>query len=127
MWRANLMDLRYGLAHPDGLSAVSFEIADSLQERYRIHALLSDDGAVRVLGPALSPYGSDGTICISVNHHMELVHQVVQQASHLGRTYLAYAGAYNVGVHLEGAGRTSVRAGAARRLRRLARDAISDR
>ncbi len=111
MWRPNLMDLRYGLAHPDGLSAASFEVADSLQERYRIHALLSDDGAVRVLGPALSPYGSDGTICISVNHHMELVHQVLQLASHLGRTYLAYAGAWNVGVHLEGlAGQVSAQA-----------------
>lgn len=102
-WSPHLGSLNYTLSHPDGLAAASFTDPSAVGERWLLHTLLADDGRLRVIAPALSPFGAEeARTCISVNHLIELVHQVLQLASHLGRTYLGYAGQWNVGVHLEG-------------------------
>lgn len=102
MWSPQLIDLRNSLPYPEGLAAASDTTADPDREQFWLHALLRDDGAVGVLSPATSPYGSADPVCISVNHHMGLLHQTLQLTSDLGRTHLGYTGAWNVGVYLQG-------------------------
>lgn len=102
-WSPNLHSLNHALSHPDGLAAASFIDPADLDERYLLHLLLRDDGQVRVLAPTLTPGSADGaTLCISVNHLMELTHQALQLAAHVGEAYLGYTGGWKAGFYLEG-------------------------
>ncbi len=102
-WSPSLLSLRYPRPHPDGVAAASYDQPATDEEAHLLHLLIADDGRLRALTPALSGYGHDRLrMCISVNHLMELVHQLLQLATQLGSTYLAYGGPWRAGIYLEG-------------------------
>lgn len=82
-WSPSLQSLNYPRPHPDGVAATSYDDPATAEDRELLHLLLPDDGRVQALAPALSTYGRART-CISVNHLMELAHQLLQLAAHLG-------------------------------------------
>lgn len=114
-WSPGLESLRHVLSHPDGSAWTSFNRESDTAEfidQYGLYLLITDSGTVRLIGPSTRFYGLDRRLrCISANYLMELVHQGLELAARLGTDHLAYAGAWKVGVHLEGlAGHLSARA-----------------
>ena len=113
-WRPSFESLIYMVNHPDGLALASWMLSvETPEEKNMLYLLLSDGGSVRVAsGRGTCPYGRDGEqIGIASNHIMEIVHQTLSLAAHVGRSYLHYAGMWNVGVHLSGiAGRPPLHA-----------------
>lgn len=114
-WSPSLESLRYVLSHPDGSAWTSFNLESDTAEfidQYGLYLLITDNGTVRLIGPSTCFYGHDRQLrCISANYLMELVHQGLELAARLGTDHLAYAGAWKVGVHLEGlAGHLSAQA-----------------
>jgi hypothetical protein len=113
-WRPSFESLRYVVDHPDGLALASWEfVAETPDEKDILYLLVTDGGAVRVAsGRGTCPYGRDGDqIGIASNHIIEIVHQTLALAAHVGKSYLRYSGIWNVGVHLNGiAGRLPLQA-----------------
>ncbi len=105
-WSPGLDSLRYGLSHPDGSAWTSFNLESDTAEfidQHGLYLLITDSGTVRLIAPSTRFYGSDRQRrCISANYLMELMHQALELAARLGTDYLAYAGAWKVGIHLEG-------------------------
>lgn len=104
-WGPSLESLMHKVDHPDGLTLTSWPLsADPPPERAMLYLLLTDGGSVQVAsGQGTRPYGRDGDrIGIPSNFIMEIVHQTLALAAHLGKSYLSYSGLWNVGVYLSG-------------------------
>ena len=97
--------LNYLVNHPDGLALASWPLsAEAPDEKDMLYLLLADSGSIQLAsGQGTRLYGRDGDrIGIPTNFIMEIVHQTLALAAHLGRFYLSYSGHWNVGVHLDG-------------------------
>lgn len=101
-WSPSLQSLTYRVGHPDGVALASVAHDRVIEEeRYLLYLLITDNGSVQLAsGQGTRPYGDK--IGISVNYIMEIVHQMLQLAAHLGATYLHYGGTWSVGVHVHG-------------------------
>ena len=92
--------LRYPVPHPDGVALAALS-HDQMTEEYLLHLLLTDSGSIQLAsGQDTRRYRDE--IGISVNYIMEIVHQMLRLAAHLGSTYLHYGGTWKVGVHVQG-------------------------
>lgn len=105
-WSPSLRVATNALSHPDGQAFASFDPEEDVREEYRVHVLVRDSGALRLLAPATRPYGSafsdtDRPLCISVNYLMELAHQALELAVKVGRERLRLSGTWTLGLHLD--------------------------
>jgi schlafen family protein len=100
-WSPALTSLRPQMGHPDGVAFASVPYDRVMEEeRYLLYLLLADCGSVQLAsGQGTRPYRDK--IGISVNYIMEIAHQTLQLAAHLGSTYLHYGGTWSVGVHIQ--------------------------
>jgi hypothetical protein len=106
-WAPGLQTLTRTLPHPDGQAFASFEPGEDLPEEWRLHLLILDSGALRLLAPATRPFGRvspDGprSLCISVNFLMELTNQALELAAKIGRERFGPTGTWTLGLHLDG-------------------------
>ena len=112
-WRPSFESLVYPVNHPDGLALASWLLStEILDEKDMLYLLLTDGGSVQVVsGQGTRPYGRDADrIGIASNHIVEIVHQTLVLAAHVGSS-LRYPGIWNVGAHLSGlAGRPPLHA-----------------
>jgi hypothetical protein len=101
-WPPSLQSLRYRVGHPDGVALASIDHDRVMEdEKYLLYLLITDCGSLQLVsGQGTRPYRDK--IGISVNYIMEIVHQMLQLAGHLGSTYLRYGGTWSVGVHVQG-------------------------
>lgn len=101
-WSPSLQSLRYRLGHPDGVAFASIDHDQVMEdEKNLLYLLVTDCGSVQLVsGQGTRPYRDK--IGISVNSIIEIVHQMLQVAGHLGSTYLHYGGTWSIGVHVRG-------------------------
>lgn len=101
-WSPSFESLRYPIGHPDGLALSSVAPGNERdQEAYLMYLLLNDGGSVQLAsGQATRAYRDK--MGIPVNQLMEIIHQALQLAAHLGSSYLHYAGMWRLGVHAQG-------------------------